>query len=587
MALSVANAFAADESRPNILFIISDDHSINALGTCKDDTLVPMHSLKRLADEGMVFDRSYCTNSISGPSRASIITGRHSHRNGFLYNYGGAPFNVNQPVWPEMLQKAGYQTGLIGKIHTKNVPNGFDHWEVFPDQGEYWNPRMQRLDKNGKKETFQTKGYSADVLGDKAIEWMKNRDKDKPFALFLGHKAPHRNWIAKPKHLKQIKKVVAGLKPPSTLMDDWSDRPAFLARNEQSISDYYCNWHDSHLIQDLIPFEVMKEIVTKPILRKMVDSGRFKNEIPKNFNWEKHVPKYPAKLNINFNMKPNVPAEHFAVYDKFYSDRTKDFVRDMKAGKIRNKQDMTVLRWQWYMEDYLATLQGMDESITEVLDYLDKAGLAENTLVVYVADQGFYVGEHGLYDKRWIFEESFRMPLIMRWPGKIAAGKRTDALVQNIDYAPTFCELAGADTPENMISFDGKSLTPLFATGEAAGYNDRALYYAFYEQPGEHNAPRHDGIRTDRYTFARIWTTLAGEDPQNRRVEDEWMLIDNEKDPKQMHNVISKPEYAEAAKEMRARYEQTREHFKVAPDCPGNGPRPAGYPPTWNKLEDK
>ncbi len=573
----------ANQKRPNILFIISDDHSHAALGTRADDTLAPLPALRRLANEGMVFDRSYCTNSISGPSRASIMTGRHSHKNGFLYNYGGDPFNPNQPTWPQMLQEVGYQTGLIGKWHLKSDPRGFDSWEMFPDQGDYWNSGMIKLDAKGKRMHYKEPGYVSDMLADKAIAWLKARDKKKPFALYLGHKAPHRNWIAAPRHLKVIRKIVAGLTPPKTLHDSWKNRPGFFRHNEQNLAEFFCNWHDAHLLREQIPFEVMKDIVTKPRLRQLVNKGHLKGKVPANFNWEKHVPKYAAKLELGFNLRAMVPAEQYETYHRFYSERTQEFVKAVQSGKIKTREDMTTQRWRWYMEDYLACVMGMDESVGEVLDYLDESGLASNTLVMYVGDQSFYLGEHGLYDKRLALEESFRMPLIIRWPGKIAAGTRSQALVQNIDYAPTFLSIAGADSKKNMVSFDGRSLLPLFKSGKADSFNKRALYYAFFEQPGEHNAPCHDAIRDSRYTLAHIWTLMPGEQAKARKRGDEWLLIDNEKDPLQMRNLINDPAYAKIADRLIKQYWAMRRDLEVPDNSPSVGKKSRGFTPTWKK----
>ncbi len=532
----------------------------------------------------MVFDRSYCTNSICGPSRASILTGRHSHRNGFLYNYGGAPFNPNQPTLPKMLQEVGYQTGIIGKWHLKSQPTGFDTWDIFPDLGDYLDPTFHTSDGKGGQKSYKKKGYVTGVLTEKTKEWLDSRDKEKPFALIVGHKSPHRNWITEPKYFEKAKKIAARLTPPKTLHDNWENRPAFLAQNEQNIKEFFCNWNDAHLMQEHIPFEVMKDIVTKPRLREMVNKGHLKGKVPANFNWEKHQPKYAAKLSIGLNFGIMNKAGKGDIYRKYYGERTKEFVKNYKKGKYKTLKDMTVQRWRWYMEDYLGTLMSMDESIGQILAHLDKKGLGDNTIVLYAGDQSFYLGEHGLYDKRWVFEESFRMPLIMRWRGHIAAGVRSKALVQNIDYAPTFAQLAGADSSKNTATFDGVSLTPLFKTGKDASFNDRALYYAFYEQPGEHNAPRHDAIRTPRYTFSRIWSLAPGEKAGARKISDEWMLIDNEKDPAQMRNVVDNPAYAEVAKRMRARYEATRVKFKLPADCPGNGERVSGYAPSWDKT---
>jgi N-acetylglucosamine-6-sulfatase len=275
------------------------------------------------------------------------------------------------------------------------------------------------------------------------------------------------------------------------------------------------------------------------------------------------------------------------VYDEFFATRTREFVEAFRAGKVQTERDMAVLRWRWYMEDYLGTLLSVDQSISSLLDYLDRHGLSENTLVIYVGDQGFYLGEHGLYDKRWIFEQSFRMPLVMRWKGHIAAGTRSQAMVQNIDYAPTILEIAGVNTEENTRTMEGVSLTPLFKTGDAPEFRDRPLYYAFYEQPGEHNAPRHDGLRTQRYTFARIWTPTGKERKSGVRTpENEWMLIDNEKDPQQMRNVSQDPAYADVMKQLTETYHKLREQYRVPADCPGSGNRIPDFKPSWGTGEN-
>ena len=580
LALPVLADGEKKDTRPNLLFIITDDHAVQSMGTCKEDTLIPMPGFKRMADEGMVFDRSYCANSICGPSRACMMTGRHSHNNGFLSN-SGAEFNGHQPTYPQMLKAAGYQTAVIGKWHLMSQPVGFDSWQVFINQGEYLNPRWRSLGPDGKTVVHWERGYATDLITSKAITWMEGRDKSKPFALVVGHKAPHRNWITAPRHLQQVKDEVAKLTPPATLHDDWSDRPEFLKHNAQSISRHMCNWNDNHLMQDEIPFDVMKEIVSKGELKGMIERGMFKGEIPADFDIEKHEPKFNADLSYGFGLGWCEPGLR-EIYKNFYSKRTQEFVADFRAGKIKDMKDMNVQRWRWYMEDYLGSLKAASESVDSLLTYLDTKGLSENTLVIYVGDQGFYLGEHNLFDKRWIFEESMRMPLIMRWKGHITPGVRSQALVQNIDYAPTFLEIAGADTPENMRTFDGKSLVPLFKTGEQPEFEDRPLYYCFYENPGEHNAPRHDGIRTKRYTFARIWTPTWEERKAGvRKPSNEWLLIDNEKDPHQMHNVSQDPAYAEVFADLKAKYEAVRKQYRVPANSPGSDNKRPTFVPSW------
>lgn len=579
-------AMAAEDTRPNILFIISDDHSVNAMGTNDKDTPVPLPGFRRMAEEGMVFDRAYCANSLCGPSRACMLTGRHSHNNGFLYNYGGPAFDGNQPTYPKMLQAAGYQTGIVGKWHLISQPTGFDSWQVFPSQGDYLNSTFHTADNKGKTKTIRHRGYVTDVVTNMAITWMESRDKTKPFALIVGHKAPHRNWLPAPRHLDVIKKHVAKMTPPATLHDNWENRPEFMKHNRQSVAWDLCNWNDNHLVYNEIPFDVMKEIIPKHQLRNKIKNGEFKGQIPADFNIEKHQPKFAPKTNLGWNMDWIEPGLQ-EVYRNFYTTRTREFVEAMRAGKIKTQEDMTVQRWRWYMEDYLGCILSLDESIASLLDYLDTSGLSENTLVIYVGDQSFYLGEHGLYDKRWIFEESMRMPLIMRWKGKIPAKTRSNAMVQNIDYAPTLLEITGTNTPENTRTMEGQSMVPLFANGEAPQFTDRPLYYAFYEQPGEHNAPRHDGIRTDRYTFARIWTPLDYERKSGvRKPENEWLLIDNETDPQQMRNVSQDPAYAEVMKDLTQKYHAARTLYRVPETCPGSGHKIPDYLPSWGPGEN-
>lgn len=585
-AASVRAQDAATAEHPNFLFVITDDHAVQALGSSDADSPVPLPGFRRLAQEGMVFDRAYCANSLCGPSRACMLTGRHSHNNGFLYNYGGPAFNGEQPTYPKMLQKAGYQTGIVGKWHLISQPTGFDSWQVFVSQGEYWNPTFLSMGPDGKTVGRTERGYVTDLITSKAIDWMENRDKSKPFCLIVGHKAPHRNWIIAPRHLQKIKEEVAKMTPPDTIDDKWSDIPEFYSLGRQTVGWDLCNWNDSHLNKDLIPFDVMKEIIPKGQLRNMVNSGRFKGEVPADFDWEHFEPKYATKTNYGFDLSGFEPGLR-EIYADFYDTRTREFVEAFRSGKIQNQHDMTVQRWRWYMEDYLGTILAVDDSVNDLLNYLDTKGLSENTLVIYVGDQGFYMGEHGWYDKRHIFEQTFRMPLVMRWKGHIPAGVRSQAMVQEIDYAPTLLELAGADTPENKSTMDGVSLTPLFATGDAPAFRDRPLYYAFYEQPGEHNAPRQDGLRTGRYTFAHIWTPTPEERKSGvRKPSNEWMLIDNETDPKQMHNVSQDPKYAPVMEELKKIYQELRKQYRVPDDCPGSGPKIPDFKPSWGPGEN-
>lgn len=526
-----AQTKAAGNKKPNILFIITDDHAYQTLGTSKNDSPVSLPNFNKLGRQGMVFDRSYCANSLCGPSRACILTGRHSHMNGFVFN-GQRPLDGSQPTYPKMLQKAGYQTGLFGKWHLESDPTGFDTWEIFPGQGSYYNPDFISLKPNGKRQTKRFPGYATDVVTDKSIQWLENRDKDKPFLLVVGHKAPHRAWCPALRHLGKVN--TSKLTPPANFHDDYANRPEFLKKNQQTVARHMAIYSDLKVLKDQVPEDMRKSIVSP------------------GYGWDL------GELN---RMTP----EEKKTWTNYYAKRTKSLVDGMKSGKLKDPKAFAEWKWHAYMEDYLGCLLSVDDSIGRLMKYLDKEGLSKDTLVIYCGDQGFYMGEHGMYDKRWIFEESFRMPLIMKWPGHIKPGVRSAAMVQELDYAPTFCEVAGAATPENMNTFQGRSLAPLFKTGEHQDFRDRPLYYAFYENPGEHNAPRHDGLRTDRYTLSYLWTS------------DEWMLFDNEKDPAQMHNVINKPEYAETVKELKELYGKLRKDCQV----------PEGFPGATGKLAVK
>lgn len=526
-----AQTKAAENKKPNILFIITDDHSYQTLGTGKNDSPIALPNFNKLGRQGMVFDRSYCANSLCGPSRACILTGRHSHMNGFVFN-GQRPLDGSQPTYPKMLQKAGYQTGLFGKWHLESDPTGFDTWEIFPGQGSYYNPDFISLKPDGKRQTKRFPGYATDVVTDKSIQWLENRDKNKPFLLVVGHKAPHRAWCPAPRHLGKVD--TSSMTPPSNFHDDYANRPEFLKKNQQTVANHMAIYSDLKVLKDQVPEEMRKDIVSP------------------GYGWDL------GELN---RMTP----EERKTWTDYYAKRTKSLVDGMKSGKLKDPKAFAEWKWHAYMEDYLGCLLSVDESIGRLMEYLDKEGIAKDTLVIYCGDQGFYMGEHGMYDKRWIFEESFRMPLIMRWPGHIRPGVRSSAMVQELDYAPTFCDVAGVNTKENMNTFQGRSLTPLFKTGEHQDFKNRSLYYAFYENPGEHNAPRHDGLRTDRYTLSYIWTS------------DEWMLFDNQKDPAQMHNVINKPEYAETVKELKTLYGKLRKDYQV----------PEGFPGATGKLAVK
>lgn len=574
LIIFVLSAFtlAAAEKRPNIVFFLSDDHAFQALGSCEKDSPIPYPHLNRLAREGMVFDRSYCANSLCGPSRACILTGRHSHRNAFLYN-GGPAFDGSQPTYPKMLKAAGYETAYIGKWHLDSDPTGFSHWNILTGQGCYYQPDFLSPDpKTGKRRRERVPGYVSDIITDRALAWLKRRDASKPFALVVAHKAPHRPWLPAIRHLGRARARVAAMTPPETLFDDYANRTPLLKQNRQRIFKDFSAWYDTHFL----PPGFFKKPENAALLREALgieDVSPY--TLPPDFIRTFR----PVRGQIGLGeLDSRMDRAQRKAWIAYHAVRTKELADAVKSGRVSTQREMTVRSWRAYMEGYLETILGVDESVGRVLDFLDKNGLAKNTLVVYCGDQGFYLGEHGMFDKRWIFEESFRMPLVMRWPGRIPAGARSAAMVQNIDYAPTFCEVAGVSDPAALASMQGKSLVPLFRTGDDPAFRDRPLYYAYYENGGEHNAPRQDGFRTRRYTFARFPAT------------GEWMLIDNEKDPLQLRNVIGDPAYAAAVPGLKALYRSLRETYKMPDALPGANTKGrkdfSGIKPSWDKPRE-
>jgi arylsulfatase A-like enzyme/lysophospholipase L1-like esterase len=494
------------QDRPNIVFIFSDDHALNAIsaygGPLKD--VAPTPNIDRIAKDGTVFTRSYCGNSICGPSRATVLTGKHSAINGFIDN-SGSRFDSTQQTFPKLLQKSGYQTSVIGKWHLASDPVGFDYWDILDDQGYYYQPEF--LTPAGRT---KEQGYVTEVITEKALAWLENgRDKTKPFLLMFQHKAPHRNWSPGPNELGVFDGVT--IPEPPTLFDDYENRDASLKKQQLEIARNM-SWEND-----------------------MKFDGP--NQFPKYFN--------PGK---NLELSRMTP-EQLAGYKGAYKAENDQFIADMQAGKLDEK---AITRWKYqrYVKDYLRSVRGVDQSVGKMLDYLDKSGLSKNTIVIYASDQGFYLGEHGWYDKRWMYEESLAMPFIIRWPGVTKPGTRNASLIQNIDYAPTFLEAANVPVPADI---QGKSLVPLIKSGDKTPEGWRDAIYYFYTGEGAHGVAAHDGIRTDRYKL--IWFP----DTKN------WDLYDLEKDPQEMKSVAKDPAYEKTLKEMQVRYDQLKAEFGINP----------------------
>jgi len=480
--------------KPNILFIFTDDHAVQSIGAY-GSKINKTPNIDRIAAEGALFANNFCANSICAPSRACVLTGKHSHVNGVINN--GVRFDAGQPTFPAMLQQAGYSTAMIGKWHLKNNPQGFDHWEILPDQGSYYNP-VFRTDQGRK----HYEGYVTDITTDLALDWLKDdRDPDKPFLLMCQHKAPHRNWSPGPDHLTMYEDV--DIPEPPTLFDDYSDRSEVLKENEMMIA--------KHMMFD---YDL-----------KVPGLG-IKDSLGRDFRNGEYARMTPAQKEK---------------WDAVYKPRNEKFIKANLKGK-----DLVRWKYQRYIKDYLRCIASVDDNIGRLLDYLDQTGLADNTLVVYSSDQGFYLGEHGWYDKRWMYEESFRMPLIMRYPGAIKKGARVEAVTQNIDFAPTFLDVANVPIAQEI---QGISLTPLFAGKQPRDWRD-AIYYHYYEE-GEHRVPRHEGIRTQRYKLISYYKT------------GDWELFDLKKDPQELHSVYSDPQYQDVVKLMKEKLKESKVKYNV------------------------
>jgi arylsulfatase A-like enzyme len=481
---------AAD--RPNILFIFSDDHAYQAM-SCYPRPLVlnETPNLDRLARSGMRFDRCLVTNSICGPSRAVILTGKYSHANGF-YNNTNSRFDGAQITFPKLLKSAGYSTALVGKWHLVSEPTGFDYWQILPGQGVYYNPPMN---DNGKP--VKHTGYTTEILTDLALDWLKHgRDKDKPFLLMCQHKAPHREWSPSLKQLGKYEKTK--FPEPATLFDTYAGR----GKAEHA--------------QDMTVAKTMT-----PLDLKLTS---------------------PSSLNL----------EQRAKWDAYYEPKNEQFRKANPQGK-----ELVRWRYQRYMHDYLSCIASVDESVGQLLDYLAEAGLEENTVVVYASDQGFYLGEHGWFDKRWIFEESLRTPLLVRWPGVTKPGSTNADLVSNVDFAATLLDAAGVEIPGDL---HGKSLRSILAGTTPTDWR-KSFYYHYYEFPGPHQVARHYGVVTNRYKLVRFY------DYDNPAFE-EWELFDLKNDPQEMKSVYDDPKYAEAQGELHAELKRLRSNLSVPENDP-------------------
>ena len=500
---------------PNILFLFSDDHSLQTLGAYRSrmQAFIKKHNITpnidKLAAQGVVFDHSFVCNSICGPSRAAILTGKHSHINGFRAN--GDRFNPKQWTVAKALQQANYQTALFGKWHLGTLPTGFDDYMVLPGQGKYYNPDFKA---KGSATPVRKEGYCSDVIGDLTIDWLeRKRDKSKPFFLCSWHKAPHRTWMPHPRHFHLLDGT--DVPEPENLFDDYQGRTSAAREQEMTIAE------EINLALDVKVTPPVATTSAKAILQA--------------------APKTKSRDGATIGEFARMIPAQKKTWDDYYVPRNEKFL----ARKLTGKE---LVRWKYqaYLKDYIKCIKAMDDNVGRVLDYLKQSGLENDTIVIYSSDQGFYNGEHGWYDKRWMYEESLRNPLIVKWPGVVKPGSRCEALVQNIDYTPTILEAAHAPVPPAV---QGKSLVPLLRGRTPKDWR-KTILYTYYGR-GAHAVASHRGVRNRRYKLIEFHT------------KGEWEFYDLEKDPLEMNSVYDRPEYADIIRDLKKELARLMSHYQV------------------------
>tara|TARA_R110002033_G_scaffold169897_2_gene211238 strand:- start:39227 stop:40858 length:1632 start_codon:yes stop_codon:yes gene_type:complete len=490
-----------EKKRPNIIFIMSDDHAIQAISAYGHpiSKLAPTPNIDRIAQNGAIFNHSYVTNSICGPSRAVILTGKHSHMNGFRQN--GDKFEGSQPTLPKMLQKVGYQTALYGKWHLYGYPEGFDQWKIIVDQGNYYNPDFI---ENG--DTTRILGYATDIITNDAINWLKTKRNDTvPFFLMVQQKAPHRNWMPALRHTNKYDSVQFPL--PDTYFPNFENQQASTEQFQTIYKDMY-EGHD---------LKMTKEYGSTKLA---------------------HNP-----WTTDFD---RMSKEQHEQWDAAYLPKNNAFHEANLHGK-----ELAEWKGQRFIQDYMATIASVDEGVGQLLDYLKENGLEENTIVMYTSDQGFYMGEKGWFDKRFMYEESFRTPLLMQYSGTIEAGKRIDAMVQNLDFAPTVLDFAGA--PEMAKNMQGESFKGLIEGSINQDDFRDVIYYHYYDYPAFHMVKKHYGIRTKRYKLMHFYDDI-----------DTWEFYDLVNDPQEQKNAINDVSYTSIIAKMHIKLDSVQKIYKVS-----------------------
>ena len=544
-ATAQAQHKAADaQQRPNIVYIMCDDHAFQCISAYGSpiSKLAPTPNIDRIAERGMRFDRAFVENSLSTPSRACLMTGLYSNQNG--QRQLGEGIDTTRTFFTEQLQQAGYQTAVVGKWHMGCDPKGFDYYHIYNDQGQYYNPQYRGTDTDGKY--IVEEGYSTDLTTDHALSFIEHRDTNKPFCLLLHHKAPHRNWLANTKYFGMYDNVTFPM--PETFYDDYETRGSAVRTQKMSVTK------DMRWEQD---FKVPE----------MLDTANADS-------WDSYL----SLMNEVNRMNP----EQRIAWGKYYFPRNRRLLEARLTGK-----ELDEWKYQNYIRDYMSVIKSVDESVGRVLDYLDSHGLTDNTIIVYTSDQGFYMGEHGWFDKRFMYEESLRTPLLIAYPGHIQPGTVCNKLVQNIDYAPTFLDLAGVSKPKEL---PGRSLTPLFKAGDKVKGWRNSIYYHYYDYPTYHMVRKHDGVRTDRYKLIYFYgeggldavkenkyqrqpgtrehgcmtylTSLGYFEPKDSAVNYN-ELYDLQADPHELNNLYGKPGYEKITKQLQKQLTDYRKSIGV------------------------
>jgi len=485
-----------NEKQPNIIFIMSDDHATQAL-SCYSSKLIETPNLDKLAADGILFNKTFVTNSICAPSRAVLLTGKHSHLNGVPNNH--ARFDSSQVTFPKILQENGYRTAMIGKWHLKSQPTGFDYWNVLPGQGDYYNPRFIN---NGYDTTYH--GYVTDIITDLSLDWLSSRKGKEPFLLMVHNKAPHRNWMPDFKHLNVFDDVE--FPQPASFQDDYSGRE-HLHQQKLTVASHMDMVYDLKIPCDTCPEE---------------DVNRW------------------ARGEYNRQLMA-MDTEQVGSWNMGYEQEILHY-----GSSSFNEDELENWKYQRYLQDYLRCILSIDENVGRIMKYLDQHGMAKNTIVIYTSDQGFFLGEHGLFDKRYMYEESLRTPLMVKYPDGIEPGLVCHELVQNLDIAPTILELTGADIPDDM---QGQSLQPLFNSPANADWRD-AIYYQFFESGW--GVPQHYGIRTKSHKLIHFLS-----EPEN------WELYDLEKDPNEMVNLYENSDKNTLIKDLKSRLGELQNYYQV------------------------